>query len=357
MTIAVDAVVPSIALEDGTEDLHPEKDNIVVTENSVTNQVVENVEQSVPVDPDPANEHEIDLGNCTPKSSPNDYPQAFYCHRTNVLMKDPEVGPDGESIERSATDDSSNKSPYYPNRALKAIVQEATVWNDDSLRSSWMQFQHSVSHSLSQIFPDAASEGIFRPLNDAFYCPITFNIMHHPVIDPEGYTFERVAVENWIRINGNSPITRAKLSIDQLYGNKAIARLLQDEKEKPEHQMHPSIRKWKDERAPLPTDVEVGVGALLEQQRRQRGEPTTLVFIASSNGRGPFLTYPMTPREWNDLHRELGRRLTLFTMFAMLFAGSCLVAFIIVAFVNFGGTLYLMLFAMALLVVLSKRRQ
>jgi hypothetical protein len=178
--------------------------------------------------------------------------------------------------------------------------------------------------------------------------------MHHPVIDPEGYTFERVAVENWIRINGNSPITRAKLSIDQLYGNKAIARLLQDEKEKPEHQMHPSIRKWKDERAPLPTDVEVGGGALLEQQRRQRGEPTTLVFITSSNGRGP-LVYPMTPREWNG--RELSRRQTLFTMFAMLFAASCLATFVIIAFVNFGGTLYLMLFAMALLVVLSKRRQ
>jgi hypothetical protein len=349
MTIVVESKVPSIVLQDGNEGIYPEK--VLATENSVTNKVAEKVEQSPPVDHDPADEQEIDLGNGAPKSSPNTYPQAFYCHRTNVLMKDPVVGPDGESMDRSAIDDStSNKSPYYPNRALKTIIQEVVVWNDDSFRSGWMQFQHSVSHSLSQILPDAAGEGLFRPLNDAFYCPITFNIMHHPVIDPEGNTFEQVAVENWIRINGNSPITRAKLSIDQLYGNKAISRLLQDEKEKPEPQMHPSIRKWKDERAPLPTDVEVGGGALLEWR------PTrTLVFIASnSTSRGP-LAYPTTPQEWNDREQYYWyRRQTAYIMFAMLFASSCLVVYIL-----FGSSLpwYMLLFALTWVIILLKRRQ
>jgi len=44
--------------------------------------------------------------------------------------------------------------------------------------------------------------------NEAFYCPITGVIMKDPVIFPDGYTYEKTAIEEWIKRHGNSPYTR-----------------------------------------------------------------------------------------------------------------------------------------------------
>jgi U-box domain len=291
-------------------------------------------------------------GTTTTCMSSDIYPRVFYCHRTNVLMMDPVVGPDGESVERSAIDDESKdrSTPYYPNRALKAILQETSALlkgggDSFSLRASWAQIQTSVSRSLRQILPESTSDALtFRPLNDAYYCPITLNLIHFPVIDPEGYTFERVALENWVRINGKSPITRATLSIDQLYVNKAIARLLQDEKEKPEDQMHPSVKKWKDEPAPRATDVELGGGALVEHQQQQQDH----VFVVVNMTRNEPASYPTTPDEWNDRLERIRRN--AYHGCAMAVA----VAFLVLFFLS-GHLFFLMLFTMTTLVVISKR--
>jgi hypothetical protein len=76
------------------------------------------------------------------------------------------------------------------------------------------------------------------PLPDAYNCPITFGLMNDPVIDPEGNTFERAAIENWIRAHNTSAITRNPVSVKDLYPNNAIARLLEEEKGRSEGSMH-----------------------------------------------------------------------------------------------------------------------
>jgi hypothetical protein len=98
----------------------------------------------------------------------------------------------------------------------------------------------------------------YHPLPESYYCSITFNLMHEPVIDPDGHTYERVAIENWIRVNGKSPATRSPLTVDQLYPNHAISDLLDEEKNRAEETMHPSIRKFKAETPPRRTDAEMG---------------------------------------------------------------------------------------------------
>jgi len=39
-----------------------------------------------------------------------------------------------------------------------------------------------------------------------FLCPITHELMTDPVIDPDGNSYERSAIENWLKENSTSPI-------------------------------------------------------------------------------------------------------------------------------------------------------
>jgi hypothetical protein len=281
------------------------------------------------------------------------WPEAFYCQRTHILMTDPLVGPDGSSIDRSAIDE-GDATAYYPNRALQAIVQETMTLRKHPFRASLKQLQQSMSQGLSNLLPEWTSpDSLFRPLNDAFYCPITYNLMHEPVIDPEGNTFERVAIQNWILFNHNSPITRTDLSTDQLYPNTAIKKLLQEEKERPEDQMHPAIRKWKDEPVPTASDLELGGGQVVERQQYLQGRPpaqpgtTLFIVINTSNGIG---YYPTTPLELAQRDTALRRSMDIFV------AGGCVCSavFSLMAYLVFGITFYLIFFVLTVGLALYK---
>eukprot|EP01035_Chromulina_nebulosa_P020052 gene20052-26032_t len=58
--------------------------------------------------------------------------------------------------------------------------------------------------------------------NSSFYCPITAEIMKDPVIDREGNSYERKAIEKWIKIHRISPITRNPMTIADLTPNRAL---------------------------------------------------------------------------------------------------------------------------------------
>ena len=57
-------------------------------------------------------------------------------------------------------------------------------------------------------------------------CPITLEPMTEPVIDPEGNTYEKSAILEWIALNNNSPITRRPLSAECLVPNRALMEAL-----------------------------------------------------------------------------------------------------------------------------------
>jgi hypothetical protein len=57
----------------------------------------------------------------------------------------------------------------------------------------------------------------------ACYCPITHSLMKDPVQDKEGNTFERSAIEAWLRTNPTSPITRTPMTLDDLTPNRVLA--------------------------------------------------------------------------------------------------------------------------------------
>ena len=172
-----------------------------------------------------------------------EFPDVFYCKITGKVMSDPVVIPNGDSYERSVMEERGDfpTDMLYSNRALKAIIERTVAMNGTFIRAGMEMLHNSMRQIMGQEH---------RPLPDEYYCPISCELMHVPVIDPEGSTYEKASIVTWVIAKKNSPLTRNALSLDALYPNNAIADLLDGEKAKSNESMHPSIRKWKEQAPP-----------------------------------------------------------------------------------------------------------
>lgn len=222
---------------------------------------------------------DFSLSSASEDKGPNIIPDplslstTLICPETNEPFQDPIVASDGNTYELSCytkenIGESIEEGDLYSNRSLKMIIEDALLAENNSLRTNWRLLQFTTKNILSKYLFESSSaedsivhENASFPLSDGFYCPITFNIMHDPVIDHEGNTFERVAIEAWIRLHGNSPVTRGAVTTDELRPNSIILKLLQEEKEKSVDDMLPEIARWLEEPAPQPTDAEYGGAA------------------------------------------------------------------------------------------------
>jgi len=61
-----------------------------------------------------------------------------------------------------------------------------------------------------------------KELPEEFFCPLTKRIMKDPVVDNDGHTYEREAIERWLRAQSSSPVTNEYLSLDMLKPNKKL---------------------------------------------------------------------------------------------------------------------------------------
>ena len=62
--------------------------------------------------------------------------------------------------------------------------------------------------------------------DDALLCPITLALFRDPVVAEDGHTYERKAIEEWIQRNGTSPITSSPISLQNLFPNYAIKKVI-----------------------------------------------------------------------------------------------------------------------------------
>ena len=70
-------------------------------------------------------------------------------------------------------------------------------------------------------------------LPDDYYCSITCEVMSDPVIAADGYSYERVAIEQWLATGaGTSPKTNELLENEKLLPNKALKALIVGELER-----------------------------------------------------------------------------------------------------------------------------
>ena len=59
------------------------------------------------------------------------------------------------------------------------------------------------------------------------YCTITGKLMVDPVVTPNGDSYERAAIEEWLTKKGTCPITRTPIAISSLISNRALKELIQ----------------------------------------------------------------------------------------------------------------------------------
>ncbi|CAF3419238.1 unnamed protein product [Rotaria sp. Silwood1] len=62
--------------------------------------------------------------------------------------------------------------------------------------------------------------------HDPLSCPLTLKLFRDPVVAQDGHTYERKAIEEWIRKKGTSPLTDQPLSIENLIPNRAMKKIV-----------------------------------------------------------------------------------------------------------------------------------
>eukprot|EP00210_Caulerpa_lentillifera_P006942 g6637.t1 len=67
---------------------------------------------------------------------------------------------------------------------------------------------------------------VMAAAKDCIYCPITIEVMQDPVIAADGHTYERRAIEQWLRQKKESPVTRQPISSTVLTRNLAIKHIV-----------------------------------------------------------------------------------------------------------------------------------
>ena len=142
------------------------------------------------------------------------------------LMENPLISPDCENLDKEYYNllptflkSHINIDNYYSNRIVKTIIE---------LINKKILDQHiNISEYISTIYNSKETflEYIIEFNKDDLkniFCSISLEVMKDPVIDPDGNTYDRCNIVEWININNKSPITRNALSILQLRSNKIL---------------------------------------------------------------------------------------------------------------------------------------
>ncbi len=65
-------------------------------------------------------------------------------------------------------------------------------------------------------------------IRDEFICPITYELMREPFIATDGHTYEKSAIEKWLKNNNTSPRSGEPLESTIIIPNINLKKLIQD---------------------------------------------------------------------------------------------------------------------------------
>ena len=103
----------------------------------------------------------------------------------------------------------------------RRVAELERAKSNEELELGWLRQEQCTQEGLQQPPPPPAAAGSF-PIPPSFKCPITGSMMQDPVVDPEGNTYERRAIEAWLERSQTSPMTRTSLTASMLNSNRAL---------------------------------------------------------------------------------------------------------------------------------------
>lgn len=92
--------------------------------------------------------------------------------------------------------------------------------------------ENSEDEDMPPLIPAENWEGALGQTDESFVpslakCQLTGALMHDPVRTPEGYVFERAALEDWCQHYGSNPLTGAPLDLEQCVSATDVASFIQ----------------------------------------------------------------------------------------------------------------------------------
>ena len=87
------------------------------------------------------------------------------------------------------------------------------------LRSEYEERRRNIRTAFEV---DGRPETKERSVPDWMVDPISFEVMHDPVITPSGISYERVGLLKHLKHSGTDPLTREKMSVDRLVSNVGL---------------------------------------------------------------------------------------------------------------------------------------
>jgi len=86
----------------------------------------------------------------------------------------------------------------------------------------------NAADSRVQTSSEHSSRDIRRPHPPSFYCPISHQCMHDPVVLTDGHTYERRHIEKWLKDNTTSPVSGAQLPHTTIFPNHALRNAIEE---------------------------------------------------------------------------------------------------------------------------------
>eukprot|EP00210_Caulerpa_lentillifera_P006948 g6643.t1 len=135
--------------------------------------------------------------------------------------------------QRSELEDKSSRCKF-----TEQLLQEKTLELEDrTTRCEQAESQvkelktELEQHSTRRELAEQTLRSMQSDMEQCICCPITLEVMRDPVIASDGHTYEREAIERWLRCKTGSPVTRQPLSSSMLIPNIAMKYIIDQCKE------------------------------------------------------------------------------------------------------------------------------
>ena len=138
-----------------------------------------------------------------------------------------------EVSDENITNNSDNVTRNNTNNIETEVV---SVGNNDTSNDDETKVEANVEEENGKANTKPMQEGEEEP--EELLCPILQSLMTDPVITEDGFTYERTAIEHWLKDHDTSPKTGKKLKHKNLIPNHIVRGQLQNYREK--HNLPPA---------------------------------------------------------------------------------------------------------------------
>ena len=125
---------------------------------------------------------------------------------------------------RAAAATSAREAAAAAAATAAAAAEAAVAAEAEAIALERAMASGSESGSSDAAGPSEAGEAAEVP--DDYVCPITAEIMTDPVSTVDGFTYERAAITEWLRIKDTSPVTGATLENNTLIPNLSLRSMI-----------------------------------------------------------------------------------------------------------------------------------